>query len=44
MTAAAARERDYYFWGLDGRASQRLKDTVERLLQEGGHQNRGARP
>jgi len=33
----ARRYRDYYFFGLDGRASWRVKATIERLLAEGGH-------
>ena len=39
MRAAADEQRDYYFYQLDGRASQRLKDRVETLLAEGGHEN-----
>jgi hypothetical protein len=39
MKAAADRERARFFFGLDGRASERLKATVERLLEEGGHEN-----
>jgi hypothetical protein len=39
MVAAANRERARLFFGLDGRASARLKATVERLLEEGGHEN-----
>jgi len=31
--------RDYLFFGLDGRASQRTKAIIERLLAEGGHAN-----
>jgi hypothetical protein len=33
----ARRYRDYYFFGLDGQASWRVKATIERLLTEGGH-------
>lgn len=29
--------REYFFCGLDGRASQRTKSVIERLLDEGGH-------
>ncbi len=32
MRAAADEQRAYYFHGLDGRASQRLKDKIEELL------------
>lgn len=32
MRAAAEEQRDYYFYGLDGRASQRMKDKIESLL------------
>ena len=39
MRAAADEQRAYYFHGLDGRASQRLKDRIEELLAEGGHEN-----
>ena len=39
MRAAADRDRAYYFYGLDGQASRRLKETIERLLEEGGHDN-----
>jgi len=39
MIAAANRERARFFYGLDGQASARLKATVERLLEEGGHEN-----
>jgi CDP-glycerol glycerophosphotransferase (TagB/SpsB family) len=34
---AARRYRDYCFFGLDGRASLRVKATIERLLAEGEH-------
>lgn len=34
---AAKHYRDHFFFGLDGRASLRVKATVERLLAEGGH-------
>jgi CDP-glycerol glycerophosphotransferase (TagB/SpsB family) len=33
----ARRYRDYFFFGLDGQASRRVKTTIERLLAEGGH-------
>jgi hypothetical protein len=33
----ARRYRDYFYYGLDGRASQRVKTTIEQLLAEGGH-------
>jgi CDP-glycerol glycerophosphotransferase (TagB/SpsB family) len=32
----AQRYRDYYFFGLDGRASWRVKATIEQLLAAGG--------
>ncbi len=35
----ARQYRTYYFFGLDGQASQRVKTTIERLLAEGGHAN-----
>lgn len=34
---AARRYRDDFFFGLDGRASLRVKTTIERLLAEGEH-------
>jgi CDP-glycerol glycerophosphotransferase (TagB/SpsB family) len=34
---AARRYRDDFYFALDGRASQRVKTTIERLLAEGGH-------
>lgn len=34
MKAAADRERDYYFFGLDGQASMRLKQKIEELSEE----------
>jgi hypothetical protein len=37
MRAAAERERDYYFYRLDGQASRRLKDRIEALYAAGGH-------
>ena len=39
MVAAARREREFLFFGLDGQASRRMKETIERLLAEGGHEN-----
>jgi hypothetical protein len=39
MREAADRERGRLFVGLDGRASERFKATVEALLAEGGHEN-----
>ncbi len=39
MVEKANRYRDYYFYKLDGRASVRLKETIERLLSEGTHVN-----
>jgi hypothetical protein len=39
MREAADKQRAYYFYGLDGRASQRLKDKIEELLADGGHEN-----
>jgi hypothetical protein len=35
----AQRYRDYLFFGVDGKASLRVKATIERLLAEGGHTN-----
>jgi CDP-glycerol glycerophosphotransferase (TagB/SpsB family) len=37
--ACIRQYRDYLFFGLDGQASQRTKDIIERLLAEGGHAN-----
>ncbi|GIX46470.1 MAG: hypothetical protein KatS3mg131_0681 [Candidatus Tectimicrobiota bacterium] len=34
---ALRRYRDYFFYRLDGNASLRVKQTIERLLEEGGH-------
>ncbi|MFH1144246.1 MAG: CDP-glycerol glycerophosphotransferase family protein [Candidatus Eisenbacteria bacterium] len=39
MQEAARRQREFYFHGLDGRAAVRLKETIERLLAEEGHEN-----
>ena len=39
MIQAAARDRDYYFHKLDGKASERTKSEIERLYQEGTHFN-----
>jgi hypothetical protein len=39
LRAAADRERDYYFYQLDGQASRRLKAKIEALYAEGGHTN-----
>ena len=39
MQAAQDRERDHLFYRLDGRASERMKHTIEALLEEGGHEN-----
>jgi CDP-glycerol glycerophosphotransferase (TagB/SpsB family) len=39
MRAAADRERDYYFYQLDGQASRRLKEKIEALYAEGGRTN-----
>jgi CDP-glycerol glycerophosphotransferase (TagB/SpsB family) len=39
MKDKANEYRNYFFWGLDGKASWRLKETVERLLVEGTHFN-----
>lgn len=39
MKSKAAEYRRYYFDRLDGRASARFKETVERLLAEGTHRN-----
>jgi hypothetical protein len=35
MQAAADRERDYYFYQLDGQASRRFKERIEALYAEG---------
>lgn|GEM_PF-156181 len=43
MRVAAEQERARYFSGLDGRAAHRVKETIERLLAEGGHENSPAR-
>ncbi len=39
MVEKANEYREYYFYKLDGHASERLKVTVERLLAEGTHAN-----
>jgi len=39
MKAAAGKYRDEFFFGLDGKASQRLIDKIEKLYYEGGHEN-----
>ncbi|HWC72462.1 MAG TPA: CDP-glycerol glycerophosphotransferase family protein [Gemmatimonadales bacterium] len=39
MRQAADEQRAYYFHALDGHASRRLKDRIEQLLAEGGHEN-----
>jgi CDP-glycerol:poly(glycerophosphate) glycerophosphotransferase len=39
MRTAQTREREHRFYGLDGRAGERLKAKVEQLLAEGGHEN-----
>ena len=44
MVEKADRYRDYYFYRLDGRASLRLKETVESLLAEGTHANMPSMP
>ena len=39
MIDAATRHRAYYFYKLDGKASERTKAEIERLYQEGSHFN-----
>jgi len=39
MIDAAARHRAYYFYKLDGKASERTKAEIERLYREGSHFN-----
>lgn len=39
MQRSAQKERDYYFTGLDGRASKRIRDTILQLYEEGNHFN-----
>jgi CDP-glycerol glycerophosphotransferase (TagB/SpsB family) len=39
MKQLADEYRKYFFYGLDGKASLRLKETVERLYNEGTHFN-----
>jgi len=39
MVENANLYRDYFFYKLDGKASERLKETIERLLSEGIHTN-----
>lgn len=39
MIATADDYRSRYFYGLDGKASQRFIDIMEKLYTEGGHQN-----
>ena len=35
----AKKDRDYYFYKLDGKASERVKTEIERLFAEGTHMN-----
>ncbi|MFH2036966.1 MAG: CDP-glycerol glycerophosphotransferase family protein [Candidatus Zixiibacteriota bacterium] len=39
MKRAADRYREELFYKLDGRASRRFVETIEKLLKEGGHKN-----
>jgi len=39
MRAAQDRERDHLFYRLDGHAAERMKASIEALLEEGGHEN-----
>ncbi len=39
MIEAAKKDRDYYFYKLDGKASERVKTEIERLYKEGTHFN-----
>ena len=39
MKAAADSYRERLFYGLDGRASDRMVAKIEQLLEEGGHEN-----
>lgn len=39
MLQAAAKYRQHYFYGLDGKASERFVDKILQLLDEGGHEN-----
>jgi len=41
MIAKADEYRSRYFYGLDGKASQRFVDKMEQLYHEGGHENGG---
>lgn len=40
MVEAAKKDRDYYFYKLDGKASERVKAEIERLYAEGTHLNK----
>lgn len=39
MLLAAKRDREYFFYKLDGKASERVKAEIERLYKEGTHFN-----
>ncbi len=39
MLQSASKERDYYFYRLDSKASERTKIEIERLYEEGTHFN-----
>ena len=39
MVNASKKDRDYFFYKLDGKASERVKAEIERLLSEGTHMN-----
>ncbi len=39
MQTAANHHRDYFFFGLDGKASKRTKALIEKLYAEGTHFN-----
>ena len=39
MVDAAKKDRDYYFYKLDGKTSERVKAEIERLYAEGTHMN-----
>jgi hypothetical protein len=44
MRAAQDREREHLFYKLDGHASERMKASIEALLEEGGHENAPDQP
>jgi hypothetical protein len=44
MRVEQDRERDHLFYKLDGHASERMKASIEELLEGGGHENAPEEP